>query len=350
MRLSIAMLVAVILGVSGLQQVAQTETISVQVMSTDNFYQWLCQKYESLQTWTICKNYTTTTTTTTTTAPTTTMGMVSQTATNAVSQSTTTGPFILEITTPGTTGANGKTSTSATPLQNALWCRFNNGSYLSRGATFMDTACRLCQCQQSRDIRCVDLVCKTTYCIDDSAPFTKKGQCCSQCSYENNTNTCTVNGATFPHGTVIKVVDNKLQCWCQMGSVECRKYVTSVFSGLDLWGQGTAIYIIAIIICVFILFGTVLCGSCTLIFYYYYKRNLTIQAYDQYMTNAGWQPMGDEEQAVDANAEEKKAEADQSQFAHEYPVGNSEEYIPPPYALYNGNYPTEQQAKDQKYI
>jgi len=46
----------------------------------------------------------------------------------------------------------------------------------------------------------------------------------------------------------------------------------------------------------------------------------------------------------------KKAEADQSQFVNEYPVGNSEEYIPPPYALYNGHYPTEQQANDQKYI
>jgi hypothetical protein len=119
---------------------------------------------------------------------------------------------------------------------------------------------------------------------------------------------------------------------------------------LDLWGQGTAVYVIIVIICLFILFGTLLCGGCTLFSYYYYKRHQSVQAYDQYMTNAGWQPMGDEEQVVDANAEEKKAEADQGQFENEYPVGNSEEYIPPPYALYNGNYPTEQQVKDQKYV
>jgi hypothetical protein len=319
-------------------------------MSTDNSYQWWCQNYAVLQSWSICKDYTTTTTAppSTTSPPSTMAAMISQTTTRGNSKTTTSSNFILETT---TTAAKGdKTTSSATTLERAHWCRFNNGSYLTLGSTYMNTACDICQCTQSRAIRCVTLQCKTTYCIDDSTPFTSKGQCCSQCAYENKTAACLVNGVTYPHGTVIKTVGDKLQCWCQLGSVECRKYAVSVFSGLDLWGEGTAIYIIAIIICVFIIFGTVICGGCALVFYYYYKRNQTIQAYDQYMTNAGWQPMGDEEQVVDANAEEKKAEADQSQFTNEYPAGNSEEYIPPPYALYNGHYPTEQQAKDQKYV
>jgi hypothetical protein len=196
MRLSVVMLMAVILSVNGYQQAQQTETISVQVMSGNNFYQWLCQQYVSLQTWSICQNYTATTT-----AATSTMAMTSQAAVQTNSQSTTSTPFMLETTTTGTTGANVvSTTTSATPLQTAHWCRFNNGSYLSLGATYMNTVCDICQCTQSRAIRCVTLVCKTTYCIDDSTPSTKAGQCCSQCAYENNTNTCVVSGITYPQG------------------------------------------------------------------------------------------------------------------------------------------------------
>jgi hypothetical protein len=123
-----------------------------------------------------------------------------------------------------------------------------------------------------------------------------------------------------------------------------------VFEGLDLWGQGTAIYVIVAIILVVLVLGSILCCGCTLLYYYYYRSHQ--QASEQYWNNAGWQPMTDDEQVVDPNAEEKQAEAEaeQYQYEHEYPTGNSSEYIPPPYALYNGAYVSTEQEKEQKYI
>jgi len=44
----------------------------------------------------------------------------------------------------------------------------------------------------------------------------------------------------------------------------------------------------------------------------------------------------------------KKAEAEQNQYEYTYPTGNSEQYIPPPYALYNGSYINEHTEQEQK--
>lgn len=152
-------------------------------------------------------------------------------------------------------------------------------------------------------------------------------------------------------GTVLKSTSDGLRCWCQLGTVECRKSMSSAMSGLDLWGSGTAIYVIVIVLCVLLIIGTLLCGGCTLIYYYYYRNNQqTLQeTYCDYWNNAGWQPMGEEEQVVDGDAA-KKAEAEQTQYVQEHPTGQSEEYIPPPYALYNGAYVNEQTVKDQKHV
>jgi hypothetical protein len=64
--------------------------------------------------------------------------------------------------------------------------------------------------------------------------------------------------------------------------------------------------------------------------------------------NAGWQPMSEDGQVIEGTPEEKQAEAEQGQYEYEYPASNSEEYIPPPYALYNGSFVNEQSEKDQK--
>jgi len=281
----------------------------------------------------------TATTTTTTTGITTTEGVV------FTSESTTTpDPFEFETTTP--TESDSSTTPTATSLERAHWCRFNNGSYLTLGQTFMYTECALCQCTQSRIIRCITLQCMPTYCIDNSVPSHRAGQCCSQCAYEGPPTSCVQNGITFPHGTVLKVTGDKLQCWCQFGSIECRKSSASVFSSWDLWGEGTAVYIVVIVVCVLLLLGTLLCCGCSIIYYYYYKRNQASiqQAYEEYCNSAGWQPMTEEEN-FDASAQEKQAEAEQNQYEYEYPTGNSKEYVPPPYALYNGPYEPE---KDER--
>ena len=118
---------------------------------------------------------------------------------------------------------------------------------------------------------------------------------------------------------------------------------------MNLWGEGTAVYVIVVIVGVVLLLGTLLCGATTVCFYFYYKRNQsTLSAHDQYLNNAGWQPMGADGQVFDGSAEEKQAEADAGQYNPQYPTGTSEEYIPPPYALYNGGYATEQQAANPK--
>lgn len=234
-------------------------------------------------------------------------------------------------------------TTSATNLQLAHWCQFNNGSYLSYGYTFMYTACAICQCTQTRAIRCTNLQCMPTYCIDGSSPTTRTGQCCSQCAYEQPATTCTDNGVTFPQGTLIKTSSSGVQCWCQAGGIECRQTSSASSSSMGMWGDNSASYIVIIVLCIVLILGSMLCCGCTLFYYYYYQRHQQSAqlAYDQYWNNAGWQPMGEEELGVDPNAEQKRAEAEQGQVEQGYPAGNDQEYIPPPYALYNGSYLTE---------
>jgi len=213
-------------------------------------------------------------------------------------------------TTPATTtAATSNTTQSASALERAHWCRFSNGTYIPLGYTFMYSECSLCQCTQTRIIRCSALQCMPAYCIDNSAPSLRPGQCCSQCAYEHNSTQCMVNGIAFPHATILRKTSDQITCWCQLGTVECRKYSSSIFAGLDMWGEGTAVYVIVIVVCIMLILGTLVCAGGGLFFYYYYKRSQqeTQQAYDHYYNSAGWQPMGEDGQPVDPSAEEKKS-------------------------------------------
>ncbi|CAF1148294.1 unnamed protein product [Rotaria sordida] len=315
---------------------------SVEETNTNSIKEWICQSSWAPYVF-ICKSDTTSTTTTESTTDTTT----EDTSTSSSTDST----FELETTTPGTTDST-DSSSSPSSLERAYWCHLANGTYLSLGYSFMHTPCALCQCTQLRSVICTTLRCMDTYCIDDSTPISRQDQCCAQCAYEATSTSCAYNGITFPHGTIIRNIGNNLKCWCQLGTVECRRSTASIFAGLDVWGTGTAVYIIIIIVLGMLLLGTLLCCSCTALYYYYYHRNRHVvqQVYDQYWNNAGWQPMSEEGHVVDGNAGEKQVQAEQNQQEFEHPTGNSEAYIPPPYALYNGANAADEKAKDQKFM
>jgi hypothetical protein len=330
-----AMLMALILGVSGESKVVEKRA-TFQIMTMDEFLHTFCQNSAFSQYWYACPASTTTAATTTTKMTTPPPG-----GNGMGGQSTPPSPAL-----PTTT-----TTLSPSALQRAHWCSFNNGSYIPLGYTFMYTTCSMCQCTQSRSILCTNLQCVASYCIDGSKPSARPGQCCQQCAYEPPPTACSYGGITFPHGTVLKVTGDSVECWCQLGTVECRKGAATILGALDLWGPGTAVYAIILIVGVILIIGTLLCCACAVVFYYYYyyyTRNS--QLVDPYLNNAGWQPMNEEEQVGDASAEAKQAEAEQSQYVHDYPTETSPEYIPPPYALYNGAYVSEEQTKDQKYI
>lgn len=313
-----ALFLTLFLGVGGESKVREERDISIQVqtISTDDINNWLCAGNPMAPYMSICS----TTTTTTTISPSTSSPISSK--TGPLGQ--TTPPSKETTTTPITSG-----SSSASPLQQAHWCSFSNGSYIPLGYTFMYSACTLCQCTQSHAILCTVLQCMPTFCIDGSTPAPRPDQCCSQCAYEPNATACIISSINFPDGAIIKKTSSGLQCWCQLGTIECRQFTSTVFSGLDVWGPGTAIYVVVIVLCVILLFGTLLCGGCTLLYYYYYRRNQQSmqQAYEQYYNSAGWQPMGEDGQVVEGTTEEKQAEAAQNQFEPEHPTGNSEEYI-----------------------
>ncbi|CAF0816490.1 unnamed protein product [Didymodactylos carnosus] len=248
-------------------------------------------------------------------------------------------------------GDNLSTS-SVSPLERAIWCRLANGSYYTLGYTYKLTDCVQCQCLQNRMLRCTALTCMVTYCIDGSTPVKYDGQCCTQCPGEVAAKSCTYQNETYAHGIVIKT-QNNMQCWCQDGAIECRQAQGSLFDDFNLFGDNSYIYVIIIIVIGVLLVGSLLCCGCTVFFYYYYrKRQQTANAaQQQYWNDAGWQPMGegDGTQPEGMSAEEEKqVEADQGQFASEqYLNGNKgvtaegQQYMPPPYALYNGSYLTE---------
>jgi len=174
-------------------------------------------------------------------------------------------------------------------------------------------------------------------------PIRQSDQCCTQCAYEQTANACEYNGLSFPHGTIIKAVENQMECWCQLGNIECRNYMTSVFQNLDAFAAGSAVYIIMIILIVVLTFGFLLCCSWTVGCYYYFKRHQQVfqEAYDQYTNPTGWEPIDEtEENVVDPTAEEKQIEAENSQFQNA-----NVEFVPPPYAAYENAYATEQQRK-----
>jgi len=303
----------------------QVYTIHFQSDQTDNFFKWFCDLSPLAPSIPWCQSLTTTKAPTTSATSTSTLGTGVTTETITTTETSTT-----------------STTESPSALERAHWCRFSNGTFLARGNVFMHTDCQLCQCTQSRAIRCTDLQCMPTYCIDNTVPSRKSGQCCTQCAYESNSTQCVQNGVSFPHGTILKATSDKVYCWCQQGTIECRKIGISLFSGLDIWGEGTAVYIIVIVLCVLLIVGTLLCGGCSLLYYYYYYYYNQQSTEQAFWDNAGWQPMGDEEQVVDAEADKKQAEAEQSQQDQHYPTGLSEEYVPPPYALYNGAYASEE--------
>ena len=80
------------------------------------------------------------------------------------------------------------------------WCRLANGTYLAYGYSFLYTPCSMCQCLRSRIVRCQPLQCMPTYCVDNSMPTRRDGQCCTQCRYEQPANSCSYNNMSFPHG------------------------------------------------------------------------------------------------------------------------------------------------------
>jgi hypothetical protein len=113
--------------------------------------------------------------------------------------------------------------------------------------------------------------------------------------------------------------------------------MTSIFDSMDVFASGSAVYIIMIVLIVVLIFGFLLCCGCTIGCYYYFRQHQTAfqQAYDEYMNQPGWEPI--EETEVDAAAQEKQVEAEKSPF--ETPVV---ETVPPPYAVYDSSYATEQ--------
>lgn len=232
-------------------------------------------------------------------------------------------------TTTTTTAATTSTSTPSS-LERAHWCRQNNGSYLPLGYTYMQGKCMMCQCLQSRMIRCGGMQCMPTYCIDNSKPIIPQGQCCTQCPYELSNTACVYNGITYQHGTIIKAVQNQMQCWCQLGNIECRDYIGSLFEGADLWSDGTAVYVIVLVLLLVLLLGLFTCCGCTCFIYYYYHKyqHSFQQAYDEYVASSGWQPVEEEQQTPDELiVDEKKFEAENAPT-----FAATLETIPPPYA------------------
>lgn len=135
-----------------------------------------------------------------------------------------------------------------------------------------------------------------------------------------------------------------MQCWCQLGHIECRKYFGSLFDMLNIWADGATVYMILMVLFVVIVFGLLLCCSGTIAFYLYYQRNRHVfqQAYDQYMNPGGWQPMEENEESEFASntEDEKRFEAEQYYYDESY-----EESGPPPYAAHNDSNVSEAEEK-----
>jgi len=247
----------------------------------------------------------------------------------------------IDSSTESTTESTTKSTTnSLTALQRAHWCRFSNGTFVPLNHIFKHASCTICQCTRLRIIHCQPVQCMPTYCLDNTMPIRREGQCCTQCAYEKAAPACSYNNFSFPHGSVIKSVENRMQCWCQLGNIECRNYIGSLLQGLDIWGTGSGIFVVVIVVLVVLIFGLLMCCACTTGFYVYYRRNEQVfqQAYDEYVGSAGWQPMDEgAENVVDSAEEEKRLEAEKSQL--ENPL---DELIPPPYAAYNNSYVSEQ--------
>ncbi len=192
MVITVAMFMALIVSVGG-DGGGRWRDEGFQIVDLNVILQSVC-RLNLNPTWAnLCNSFSSTTSTSTTTISSTTT-TEEQEPSSAASSTTTESET-------STSTTNADTSTpSASTLERAHWCRFMNGSYLALGHTFMHTDCALCQCLLSRAIRCTNLQCMPTYCIDGSTPRARAGQCCSQCSYENSSAACVINGVSFPHG------------------------------------------------------------------------------------------------------------------------------------------------------
>jgi len=246
------------------------------------------------------------------------------------------------------------TNAPATTKPEPNWCRLSNGTTFALGYTFIYRNCSICECTKSKTVRCQALQCLPAYCVDDSMPSRRPGQCCAQCKTDVSSDSCLYNGIDYPHGTVMKSIDGKMQCWCQWGRIECRQYISGMFGGYDVFADSATLMLMGMILIIIIGFGLLVCCSGSLIFYFYIQRNREVfqQAYDQYVNSLGWQPM--EEEGVEGSEEkqgeqypaevydaeaEKQYEAEQSQY-----TGES---IPPPYAIYDENFPKENEQNYQ---
>ncbi|CAF1216638.1 unnamed protein product [Didymodactylos carnosus] len=235
-------------------------------------------------------------------------------------------------------------TSSVSPLEKAVWCRLANGSYYALGYKYKQSNCVECECLRSRMVLCSFLSCVVRYCVDGSKPVRVANQCCSQCPGEPPAKSCMYNQLSYPHGSIIKSQPNGMQCWCQNGAIECREYQGSMFDGFGLLNDNSYIYVIVVILVIILLFGLLLCCGGTVFFYYYYRKyQQTIdESYQQYWNNAGWQPL--EEDGQDTQQDEKQAEAEQGQFESEQYLSEKsgadgqQQYMPPPYALYNASY------------
>jgi hypothetical protein len=218
-----------------------------------------------------------------------------------------------------------------TALERAHWCRMSNGTYLALNYKFINSKCSLCQCMKGHNIRCQLIECMPTYCLDNSMPHREAGQCCTKCRTDIATNTtCLYDDIEYPHGSLLKSVEGKMQCWCQLGNIECRTYMGTLMDSLDVLASGATVYIILIIIFVVLIMGSLFCCGITLIVYYYYHNNQQkIQhAYDQYINDAGWQPLEESEaDFINDDTEKKDIEAEKYQY-ESYVSENG----PPPYS------------------
>lgn len=80
--------------------------------------------------------------------------------------------------------------------------------------------------------------------------------------------------------------------------------------------QGTIVYIVVMLLAAFFIIGLLACCACTLFIYSHYQRHQDEyeQAYDQYVNEAGWQPVEEVEQTeVDGEFLDKQAEAEKGQ-------------------------------------
>jgi hypothetical protein len=232
-------------------------------------------------------------------------------------------------------------SSQSTALERAHWCRFSNGTYTPLGFTYRRGLCSMCRCLKSHAILCQVIECMATYCLDNKMPIRKIDQCCTQCSTDvAKRDSCDYNGISYPHGAVMKVIEGKMQCWCQLGDIECRKYIGSLFEGFSALTDGTTISIIILVVFISLFFGLLMCCGCTVFLYSYVQQNqqLIEQAYNEYAGTGGWQPITDEESyAVD----NEKGYVVDEKYPYEYP---SDDSVPPPYAIYDNSYvPTNDQ-------